>query len=43
MTATALVAKPKMTHREILTALTGILMGMFVSILANTVVSACAR
>ncbi|KUM31302.1 multidrug MFS transporter [Arthrobacter sp. EpRS66] len=28
-----------MTHREILTALTGILMGMFVSILANTVVS----
>ncbi|WP_413455473.1 MFS transporter [Glutamicibacter sp. FR1] len=39
MTATAPVAKPKMTHREILTALTGILMGMFVSILANTVVS----
>ncbi|HCH47572.1 MAG TPA: MFS transporter [Glutamicibacter sp.] len=28
-----------MTHREILTALTGILMGMFVSILASTVVS----
>ncbi|MGO2804974.1 MFS transporter [Glutamicibacter arilaitensis] len=39
MTATAPVAKPKMTHREILTALTGILMGMFVSILASTVVS----
>ncbi|WP_334121127.1 MFS transporter [Glutamicibacter sp.] len=39
MTAIAPVAKPKMTHREILTALTGILMGMFVSILANTVVS----
>ena len=39
MTAIAPVAKPKMTHREILTALTGLLMGMFVSILANTVVS----
>ncbi|SCC39256.1 MFS transporter [Arthrobacter sp. NIO-1057] len=39
MTAIEPVAKPKMTHREILTALTGILMGMFVSILANTVVS----
>ncbi|WP_417364508.1 MFS transporter [Glutamicibacter arilaitensis] len=39
MTAAAPVAKPKMTHREILTALTGILMGMFVSILASTVVS----
>ena len=39
MTAIAPVGKPKMTHREILTALTGILMGMFVSILANTVVS----
>ncbi|MGQ3382572.1 DHA2 family efflux MFS transporter permease subunit [Glutamicibacter sp. TV12E] len=39
MTAIAPVAGPKMTHREILTALTGILMGMFVSILASTVVS----
>jgi len=39
MTDTAPVVKVKMTHREILTALTGILMGMFVSILANTVVS----
>jgi len=39
MTETAPVVKVKMTHREILTALTGILMGMFVSILANTVVS----
>ncbi len=39
MTATAPVAQPKMSHREIMQALTGLLMGMFVSILAGTVVS----
>src|SRR6187431_446208 len=31
--------KPKMTHREVLTALSGLLLGMFVSMLASTVVS----
>ena len=30
---------PKMTHREVLEALSGILLGMFVSILATSVVS----
>lgn len=39
MTASAPVEKPKMSHKQILSALTGILMGMFVSILASTVVS----
>ncbi len=39
MTATAPVAQPKMSHREIMQSLTGLLMGMFVSILAGTVVS----
>ena len=38
MTETAPVA-PKMSHRQIMQALTGLLMGMFVSILASTVVS----
>ncbi len=31
--------KPKMTHRQVLEALSGLLLGMFVSILASTVVS----
>ncbi|MFJ2619900.1 DHA2 family efflux MFS transporter permease subunit [Glutamicibacter sp. NPDC087344] len=39
MTATAPVAQPKMSHRQIMQSLTGLLMGMFVSILAGTVVS----
>lgn len=39
MTAVAPVAKPKMSHRQIIQSLTGLLMGMFVSILAGTVVS----
>ena len=39
MTAVAPVANPKMSHRQILQSLTGLLMGMFVSILAGTVVS----
>ncbi|KQY47073.1 MDR family MFS transporter [Cellulomonas sp. Root137] len=37
-TSTAEIA-PKMTHREVLEALSGILLGMFVSILATSVVS----
>lgn len=32
-------ARPRMTHREVLEALSGILLGMFVSILATSVVS----
>lgn len=39
MTAVAPVANAKMSHRQILQSLTGLLMGMFVSILAGTVVS----
>ncbi|GAA1408659.1 MFS transporter [Glutamicibacter uratoxydans] len=39
MTATAPVSQPKMSHAQIMQALTGLLMGMFVSILAGTVVS----
>lgn len=32
-------AKPRMTHRQVLEALSGLLLGMFVSMLASTVVS----
>lgn len=39
MSAVSSVTPPKMSHRQILQALTGLLMGMFVSILAGTVVS----
>lgn len=40
MTAeTAAPASTRMTHREVLTALSGLLLGMFVSMLGNTVVS----
>ncbi|WP_313814201.1 DHA2 family efflux MFS transporter permease subunit [Glutamicibacter sp.] len=39
MTATAPVSQPKMSHAQIMQSLTGLLMGMFVSILAGTVVS----
>ncbi|MCW4465874.1 DHA2 family efflux MFS transporter permease subunit [Glutamicibacter sp. MNS18] len=39
MTTTTTAPKPRMTHREVMQALTGLLMGMFVSILAGTVVS----
>ena len=38
-TSTAETTTPKMTHREVLEALSGILLGMFVSILATSVVS----
>ncbi|WP_241982071.1 MDR family MFS transporter [Cryobacterium ruanii] len=38
-TATEPVAAASMTHRQVLEALSGLLLGMFVSILANTVVS----
>ncbi len=31
--------KPPMTHRQVLEALSGLLLGMFVSMLASTVVS----
>jgi len=37
--AEAVVDKPAMSHREVLEALSGILLGMFVSILATSVVS----
>jgi EmrB/QacA subfamily drug resistance transporter len=33
------LTKPKMTHRQVLEALSGLLLGMFVSMLASTVVS----
>jgi EmrB/QacA subfamily drug resistance transporter len=33
------LVKPKMTHRQVLEALSGLLLGMFVSMLASTVVS----
>ncbi|MDR4533980.1 DHA2 family efflux MFS transporter permease subunit [Glutamicibacter sp. PS] len=39
MTTASQVQPPKMNHREVLQSLTGLLMGMFVSILAGTVVS----
>ncbi len=39
MTTVAAPAPTKMTHREVLEALSGILLGMFVSILATSVVS----
>lgn len=39
MTTTPTAAKPRMTHREVMQSLTGLLLGMFVSILAGTVVS----
>lgn len=39
MTSTPAVAKPAMSHREVLQALSGLLLGMFVSMLASTVVS----
>ena len=32
-------SKPRMTHRQVLEALSGLLLGMFVSMLASTVVS----
>lgn len=35
----AVAGAPRMTHREVMQALTGLLLGMFVSILAGTVVS----
>ncbi|WP_431710971.1 DHA2 family efflux MFS transporter permease subunit [Glutamicibacter uratoxydans] len=35
----AVAEAPRMTHREVMQALTGLLLGMFVSILAGTVVS----
>src|SRR3954470_3001035 len=38
-TSTTTVAAPKMTHREVLESLSGILLGMFVAILATSVVS----
>ncbi|MET0788016.1 MAG: MDR family MFS transporter [Cellulomonas sp.] len=38
-TSTAETTAPKMTHREVLESLSGILLGMFVSILATSVVS----
>lgn len=38
-TSTAEPTTPKMTHREVLESLSGILLGMFVSILATSVVS----
>ena len=37
--STAETTAPKMTHREVLESLSGILLGMFVSILATSVVS----
>ena len=33
------VAKPRMNHRQVLEALSGLILGMFVSMLASTVVS----
>ena len=39
MPSTATAAPPAMSHREVLQALAGLLMGMFVSILAGTVVA----
>ncbi len=39
MTTTLPDAKPRMTHRQVLEALSGLLLGMFVSMLASTVVS----
>ena len=39
MPAGTAAEKPKMTHRQVLTALSGLLLGMFVSMLASTVVS----
>jgi EmrB/QacA subfamily drug resistance transporter len=38
-TAASAGEKPKMTHRQVLEALSGLLLGMFVSMLASTVVS----
>ena len=37
------LTKPKMTHRQVLEALSGLLLGMFVSMLASTVVSTRCR
>lgn len=39
MTTTPTAEKPRMSHREVMQSLTGLLLGMFVSILAGTVVS----
>ncbi|GAA1464859.1 MDR family MFS transporter [Microbacterium thalassium] len=39
MSDTAAAARPAMSHREVLQALSGLLLGMFVSMLASTVVS----
>ncbi len=39
MSSSALAAPPKMSHRQVLEALSGLLLGMFVSMLASTVVS----
>lgn len=39
MTTTPADQNPRMSHREVLQSLTGLLMGMFVSILAGTVVA----
>lgn len=39
MTTTHPVETPRMSHREVMQSLTGLLMGMFVSILAGTVVA----
>lgn len=39
MTATPALETPRMTHRQVLEALSGLILGMFVSMLASTVVS----
>lgn len=39
MSSSALAAPPKMSHRQVLEALSGLILGMFVSMLASTVVS----